>query len=106
MLLMGLIGLALIVFLVANRQPMTISLDPLPADDPSFFIDPMPQWVGFAIFLFVGYFLGAFGMWLSGKGLRRRAADRKQEIRRLRKEVETVSTPKPEGATNLPAIRR
>ncbi len=104
MLLMGLLGLLLIVFLVSNLQPVLISLDPFSQDDPAFAIGPMPLWVAMAITLFIGYFLGAMGMWMSGKSTRKKASAQKKEIKQMKMDAEASANPVT-GQT-LPAIRR
>jgi putative membrane protein len=54
--------LLLVVFAVANRQSVAVSLDPLP-----FAIDLPLYLLVFAIFL-LGLVLGALGQWLGGLG--------------------------------------
>ncbi|MEM6649497.1 MAG: LapA family protein [Pseudomonadota bacterium] len=97
MALLALLGIALVVFFVANRQPVYISMDPFNLDQPAFALGPLPMWAALAITLFIGYGLGAVGMWLSDGTLRRRAKERKAEIRRLKKELELASSVPPQG---------
>lgn len=99
------LGLALIVFLVANRQPVRISLDPISVDDPSIATGPMPLWAALVFTLLIGFGLGAFGMWLSEGGLRRKARERKREIKRLEHELSLAAGAPPERKTRLPAVR-
>ncbi len=100
------VGLALINFFVANRQMVRISFDPSSLEDPAFYIGPMPMWAALALTLFVGYFLGAVGMWLSNGGLRDRARMRKAEIKRLKAELALATDgPRPTTGETLPARR-
>ncbi len=100
-------GLIFLVFLIANRQPVMISFDPLSGDNPIFAVGPMPLWVALIGTLFVGYIFGALGMWLSGKTLRSKAAARKREILHLQEELQArpeALTPESEKET-LPTIQ-
>jgi hypothetical protein len=89
-LLLAAIGVLLLVFLVANRQPVILSMDPFAPDDPAFGIGPVPLSAVLAIPLFVGYGLGAFGMWLSGAKRRRHAREQRRALRRLEEEVKAL----------------
>ena len=106
--LLGLLGVALVVFFVANRQPVLISFDPISADNPALFIGPWPMFVLPAITLFVGFFLGLFAMWLSDSALRQKARERKREIKRLQTELDLAATapPMPTGSGKAVAVRR
>ncbi|ADM08996.1 integration host factor beta subunit [Parvularcula bermudensis HTCC2503] len=100
------LGLALLLFLVANRRPVLISMDPISTDDPAFFLGPMPLWAALMFTLVIGFCLGAFGMWLSSRGVRDKAQKRKKEIKRLEQELQ-LATNSPIGArgSKLPALR-
>lgn len=91
------VGLPLVIlaiaFAVANRQWITVSLDPLSHDAPRIFIN-MPQWV----LLFIGIFLGLVVGWIAAwwnQGKHRRAVREvrvelfkaQSEHERLKKEV-------------------
>ncbi len=102
-----LFGLIFLVFLVANRQPITISFDPLSTDSPAFAIGPLPLWAALVATLFLGYLFGGLGMWLSGKGTRRKATDRKHEIKQLKREIEAAaSAPTQPTGEKLPVTQR
>ncbi len=61
-----------VAFAVANRQWITVSLDPLSRDAPRIYMN-MPQWV----LLFIGVFIGLLCGWAAawwGQGKHRRAA--------------------------------
>lgn len=80
------LAILLVVFCVANRAPVAVSLDPL---------GTMPQ-LDFAIPLFVllmacvifGVVLGGIGTWATQAHYRRKAARRQREIDRLTREAE------------------
>jgi len=91
-------------FLNANRSPVVISLDPFAPENPALTLPPMQLWMVILLALFVGFFIGAVGMWASGRGVRRRAGERKREIRGLKKEVRQA-TEAAAGGANLPAVR-
>lgn len=99
------LGIALIVFLVANRQPVRISLDPFSVDDPAVASAAMPLWAALVFTLTVGFVLGAFGMWLSNGSLRRKAKERRQEIKRLQHELKLAAGEPQENGSRLPALR-
>ena len=98
-LLLFVVGLFLVVFFLANRQDVLLSMDPISRDDPALAIGPLPLAVHLGIMLMVGFCLGALGMYLSGH--KRRVALRKarREVRRLREELKEAR------AANLPALR-
>ena len=99
-------GLVLLVFLVANQQPVTISFDPLSPEDPFFAFRDVPLWVAMSASLFVGYVLGGIGMWVTARGTRQKASARKREIKALKRDIETVSANNETNGETLPAIRR
>ncbi|MCI5045663.1 MAG: LapA family protein [Aquisalinus sp.] len=107
-----LFGLIFLVFLVANREPVMISLDPLSTEDPAFAFGPLPLWAALVMTLFIGYVFGGVGMWLSGKHTRKKASERKQEIKRLKREIAATakaqSRPpaRTESDNQLPAVQQ
>lgn len=76
-----------VLFLVANRQPVAISLDPFSADAPAVATWPMPLWFWLIAMLFIGLAMGALGMWLSGGERRRKARDDRRTVKMLRREL-------------------
>ncbi|WP_036766513.1 lipopolysaccharide assembly protein LapA domain-containing protein [Parvularcula oceani] len=99
-LLLFAIGVLLVVFFVSNRQEVFVSLDPFAPEDPALGFGPISLSLVLIIPLFVGYLLGALGMWLSGGRNRLLARERKREISRLREELkaEREMRPREEGA--------
>lgn len=84
------LAIILIVFSVANRQAVTVSLDP---------IGTMPQ-LAFQAPLFIllmatiilGVILGGCGTWFTQAHYRRKSWKRKHEVERLRREAEESKT--------------
>ncbi|WP_416356706.1 lipopolysaccharide assembly protein LapA domain-containing protein [Aureimonas phyllosphaerae] len=85
LLVLGPLAILLVVFCVANRAPVPVSLDP---------IGTMPQFV-YEVPLFVlligavilGLILGGLGTWFTQHHYRARAARRTDEVENLRHEV-------------------
>lgn len=83
------LAILLVVFCVANREAVTVSLDP---------IGTLPQF-GFGAPLFVlligsliaGLLLGGLGTWLTQSHYRAKAARRRKEIDNLRHEVDLTN---------------
>ena len=103
---LGVTGLIILLFLLANRMPVYISLDPINIANPAFAVGPMPLWAALIAMMFIGYVLGGLGMWLSGKGLRRKASERKHRIRELEHALELANAPRPKKTDDLPVIQR
>lgn len=80
-------GLVMVIFFVANRQPVQISLDPTSLENPAIATPAMPLWLALFFTLMIGFVLGAFGMWLNAGSLRKKAKDRKKQIRELESEL-------------------
>ena len=83
------LAILLVVFCVSNREVVTISLDPL---------GTMPQFsFGLPLFIIlmgaviVGVILGGIGTWLTQAHYRRKAAIRKAEVARLRREADDAN---------------
>ncbi len=79
------LGAVAIVFLVANRQEVALSLDPFNASTPAIATMPLPLWVWLSCALLFGFFLGAAGMWRSGASKRRDHSALQRENAALRK---------------------
>lgn len=96
----------LVVFFFANRQQVTISFDPTNLEQPALAM-PVPLYVGLSGALFLGFLLGAMGMWISTTRLRQRVGDAKRRVRELEHEVKMARERQPiePRRTALPAIR-
>ena len=94
-----LLGIALVVFLLANRQEVLLSMDPFSQEDPALAVGPLPLSVHLVISLLIGFGLGAFGMYLSGHKRRRELREKRRELRRVQAELKEAR------AANLPVLR-
>lgn len=88
-------GALLALFLIANRNPVALSLDPVSESAPAFSTPALPLWFWLVLFLLAGFGLGAFGMWLSGGDFRRRAKADRLELRALKRAAEGAAPPSP-----------
>ena len=84
-------GLALVVFFIANRHPVAISLDPINAAEPALQTPALPLWLWLVGALLFGFFMGAAGMWASGRERRQRAREDKLAVAALRRENEILA---------------
>jgi len=78
-------GALLVVFLVANRAPVALSLDPLSVTAPAIATPALPLWIWLAMFLLAGVGLGAVASWVSGRELRKRARADRLELKAMKK---------------------
>ncbi|MEM9706924.1 MAG: DUF1049 domain-containing protein [Pseudomonadota bacterium] len=100
------VGLALVLFLVANRQLVAISFDPFTVDNPALTTPALPLWVWLILALLAGYFLGAATEWVAERGIRKQARVDRRTVRRLLDEQDAEPKPeaKPSGET-LPVLK-
>lgn len=71
--------------MIANRQPVRLGLDPFNSENPAVALPfSMPLWLALFGTLFIGYFLGAFGMYLSGRPKRQKMAAQKKELKQIK----------------------
>ena len=98
------LGLGAIVFLVANRQPVAVSLDPFSTDAPVVASPALPLWVWLMMMLLVGFFLGAATMWTSARGQRRKARADRKELNKLKRDG-SQPAPSPANGDNLPVLK-
>lgn len=81
-----------VLFLIANRQPVAISLDPFNADAPALTTYAFPLWAWLMVMLFIGLAAGSIGMWLSARPRRTAARADRRAVKDLRKEVTRLET--------------
>ncbi|MBB4658252.1 LapA family protein [Parvularcula dongshanensis] len=121
LLVLFVLGVLLAVFLTANSDPVTLSMDPFSKDAPAVSVGPISLAYVLLIPLFLGFVLGGFGMWLSGGKARTLAKERQREVRRLREELRearSLKAPQHDGVlvpvgqagpgetpTGLPSVR-
>lgn len=83
------IGILLVIFMVANRHAVTVSLDPFGADAPSLSI-AMPLFVVILLCLILGVIMGGAGAWMNQARWRRAARRFDADARALRVEREAL----------------
>jgi uncharacterized integral membrane protein len=81
------IALALLVFAFANRQIVTVSLDPFASDDNPALALAAPLFLVVLLTLMAGVVLGGAATWLSQRRFRRAARQSRAEADRLRSEA-------------------
>ncbi|MEO1135083.1 MAG: LapA family protein [Pseudomonadota bacterium] len=91
-----------VLFLVANRTMVPISLDPFRPDNPALSTPPLPLWFWLMAMLFIGVGLGAIGSWFSGRDARFQARENRREVKALKKEVAALSARAQSRAPNEP----
>lgn len=98
------IGVLAVVFFVANRQFVAISLDPFSPENPAIATPALPLWFWLTLFLLVGFFAGGLGMWASERPARRKA---RAEIRALKAELRTRerAAEPANSSDNLPTLK-
>lgn len=94
------VGLLLVIFLVANRTPVALSLDPLSTAAPALATPALPLWIWLTLFLFAGVGLGALAMWISDHELRVRAKADRRELTSLKKAAAASAPSEPRAATD------
>lgn len=80
------VAVVLLVLAVANRKPVSFSLDPFDPADPALALSG-PFFVYLFVALIVGVLIGGIGTWLTGRHHRRDARRLKQETQRLRADM-------------------
>jgi uncharacterized integral membrane protein len=81
----------IIAFAVANRERVTVSLDPFSSDQGAAFVTrPLPLFLLLLIVLILGVVIGGFASWLRHANWRRTARRLEREADRLRGELESL----------------
>ena len=93
------LGLVFVLFLVSNRQPVAISLDPLSTTNPLIVTPALPLWLWLTAALLFGFFTGAAGMWISARNGRIKSNAAKRELKKLKRELA-----QPGDSDNLPTL--
>ncbi len=78
-------GALIVLFLIANRTLVALSLDPFSTEAPAIATPALPLWIWLILALFVGFIAGAAGMWMSDRELRIRAKADRLELKSLKK---------------------
>lgn len=101
------LAVVIVVFSVANRHPVTISLDPFGGAEPSLSLSP-PLFLVILGSLFVGVIIGGAAAWISQGKWRRSARSAREEAARWRNRAGEAEREEAAaaGAPRLPALRR
>lgn len=103
------IALAIMVFAVANRAPVTISLDPF-GNEPPMFAFSVPLFLLMLGVLIFGVVIGGIAAWMRQSRWRRRARRLSAELKTSRTETETLrrqleaAAPAPPPPTSIASI--
>ncbi len=79
------LGIVLVALGVANREPVTIALDPFRPSAPAIALHP-PLFVAFFAVLAAGVVLGGIAVWLSHHKVRSALAKSQSELARVKRE--------------------
>ncbi|MEP3278369.1 MAG: lipopolysaccharide assembly protein LapA domain-containing protein [Stappiaceae bacterium] len=82
--------IVIIALAIANRSPVTLSLDPFAPAEPAVAIENIPLFVLLFGAILLGILLGGIGSWLSQGKWRRRARDSRYEAAKLKQEADTL----------------
>lgn len=99
------LGLIFVMFLVANRQPVSISFDPISIDHPAVSTPPLPLWIWLVLALLTGIFTGACGMWISGRSIRRKRRAERRELKALKREKPPAPPAAETPPPSLPSLQ-
>jgi uncharacterized integral membrane protein len=97
------VAVLVVLLAVANRAPVTLSLDPFSQDVPEFAVT-VPLFAMLFVAVMVGVIIGGVATWLAQSKHRRARRQYGREVRHLRTETERLRA---QGATasNVPALR-
>ena len=98
------LAVVIVAFATANRQPVTLSLDPFSAEHPASSVT-LPLFVLIIGLIIVGVVIGGIASWLRHGNLRRTARRFDRELRDLRAEVASLKR-NSSGAANVPQTGR
>jgi len=94
------LAIVIIAFAVANRQIVTVSLDPFSSEHPATSLN-LPLFVLVIGLLIVGVLIGGAASWLRHGNLRRTARRFERDIRELRSELASLRRT-PSGGASVP----
>jgi uncharacterized integral membrane protein len=95
------VALIVVLFSVANRAPVRVSLDPVSRDAPAFAFD-LPLFAVVLAAIAVGILIGGFASWLAQGKHRKAARVNRREADKLRSEAQSLRAAVPDSA--LPAL--
>jgi ABC-type multidrug transport system fused ATPase/permease subunit len=97
------IAIVVISFAVANRQWTRLSLDPFSSTSPVLSIN-MPLWALFIFGVFIGILVGWVVSWFANGKWRKLARERRDEIAKLQRELESSKNLQPTAQEITPYI--
>jgi uncharacterized integral membrane protein len=86
------VAIIVIVFAVANRRPVVLSIDPVSPDAP-FASVSMPLWLLLFVGIFIGILVGWSACWLAQGKWRRAAREARDEASSLKQEMALLRNP-------------
>lgn len=95
------VALVVVLFAVANRAPVRVSLDPISRDVPALAFD-LPLFAVVLAAIAVGILIGGFAAWLAQGKHRKAARLNRREAEKLRSEAQSLRAAVPDSA--LPAL--
>ena len=95
------VALIVVLFSVANRAPVRVSLDPISRDAPAFALD-LPLFAVILAAIAIGILIGGFASWLAQGKHRKAARVNRREADKLRSEAQSLRAAVPDSA--LPAL--
>ncbi|CAH1656570.1 LapA family protein [Hyphomicrobiales bacterium] len=95
------VALLVVLFSIANRAPVRVSLDPFSRDLPTLSYE-LPLFAVVLAAIFVGVLIGGFAAWLAQSKYRRAARRNRREAEVLRAETQALRSAVPDSA--LPAL--
>jgi uncharacterized integral membrane protein len=99
------IALAIVLFCVANRKFVTLSLDPVSRDAPMITYD-LPLFVIVLVALAVGVLIGGLASWLAQGRHRKMERVYRKETQRLQSEADTLRAAVPQATLAALPMRR
>lgn len=95
------VALLVVLFSVANRAPVRVSLDPISRDAPALALD-LPLFAVILAAIALGVLIGGFASWLAQGKHRKAARVNRREADKLRNEAQSLRAAVPDSA--LPAL--
>ena len=95
------VALIVVLFSVANRAPVRVSLDPISRDAPALALD-LPLFAVILAAIAVGILIGGSASWLAQGKHRKAARVNRREADKLRSEAQSLRAAVPDSA--LPAL--
>ena len=101
------LAIVIVAFAVANRQAITVSLDPFDSANPAYSVT-LPLFIIVFAMLILGVIVGGVAAWLRQSSWRRAARRLDNEVRQLHDEVRGLRTQlgdrQGQGGSNLPQL--